>query len=267
MNIVAKTRKSHSWNEDRFIIGDSFYIVIDGATPLIKNEKMNLACWMVTYLKKHINRYNGPIKERLEKLSKDAYSDLGIDTDDTSYLPSASLSYLEQDDEYYYASVLGDCEVTFRMKSGEVIRCFTDELTHLDAISIKELIDVSKKHNIHILEARPYINERLIKHRKLLNKPNGYNAYTLSSTFELKAKTFKVKKEDVEEIYLYSDGFSQAFEYLNIYENHFEMFKNSLEIDEEINKIKDASFNDPYCDKYPRFKKIDDITVIKISAN
>ena len=55
MNVIAKTRKSHSWNEDRYIIGDSFYIVIDGATPLIKKEKMNLACWMVSYVKKYIN--------------------------------------------------------------------------------------------------------------------------------------------------------------------------------------------------------------------
>ena len=267
MKIVYKTRKSHSWNEDRYVIGDSFYMVIDGATPLIKNEKMNLACWMVTYLKKHINRYNLPIKERLEKLAKDAYFDLGIDTDDVSYLPSASISYLEQDDEYFYASSLGDCEVTFRLKSGEIVRCHSDELTHLDNISIKELIDASVSNNIHVLEARPYITERLIKHRKLINQPNGYSAYTISPNLELKPKTLKLKKSEVSEVYLYSDGFSQAFEYLHIYNSHEEMFNKSLDIDEEIKKIEKESFSDPYCDKHPRFKKIDDITVIKISLD
>ena len=267
MNVIAKTRKSHSWNEDRYIIGDSFYIVIDGATPLIKKEKKNLACWMVSYVKKYINRYHGPIKERLEKLSKDAYYYLGIETDDTAHLPSASISYLEQDEEYYYASVCGDCEVTFRMKSGEVIRCYTDELTHLDAISINELITAAKTHNIHVVNARTYITDRLIKNRRMLNKPNGYNAFTISPNLELKPKTFKIKKEDVLEIYLYSDGFSQAFEFLNIYENHLSMFSKSLDLEEEIKKIEKTSFEDKYCDKHPRFKKIDDITAIKIELD
>jgi hypothetical protein len=41
MKIYAKTRKSHFWNEDRFVIGDNFLMVIDGASPLIKNKKFN----------------------------------------------------------------------------------------------------------------------------------------------------------------------------------------------------------------------------------
>ena len=44
------------------------------------------------------------------------------------------------------------------------------------------------------------------------------------------------------------------------------MFKNNLDLDEEIKKIVAKSFSDPYCDKYPRLKKIDDITVIKVEV-
>ena len=43
-----------------------------------------------------------------------------------------------------------------------------------------------------------------------------------------------------------------------------EMFSKSLDLEEEIKKIKDQAFLDPYCDKHPRLKKIDDITAIKI---
>ena len=43
------------------------------------------------------------------------------------------------------------------------------------------------------------------------------------------------------------------------------MFNHDLSLDDEIKKIVDTSFKDPYCDRYPRFKKIDDITVIKVS--
>lgn len=264
MNIITRSRKSHQWNEDRFIVGDSYYMVIDGASPLIKNEKMNLTCWMVTYLKKYINRYTGPIKERLEKIAIDAYHDLNIDVKSLAYLPSAGISYLEEDENYYYASILGDCEITFRMNNGSIIRCYTDELTKLDSKAIDELIKIAKEKQIHIIDARPYIQDILIKHRELMNQEGGYNVFTIFPDSKFSAKVFKVKKEDVKEIYIYSDGFSQAFEYLKIYSSHEEMFKNSLDLDEEISKIVKYSFLDPYCDKYPRFKKIDDITVIKI---
>ena len=56
MKINAFTRKSHRWNEDRFIYGDNYWIVIDGATPLIKTKEVNLARLMVAYIKKNINK-------------------------------------------------------------------------------------------------------------------------------------------------------------------------------------------------------------------
>lgn len=264
MKIIAKTRKSHYWNEDRFIVGDNFYIVIDGATPLKKKGDTNLACWMVTYLKKNINKYKGFVKDRLIQLSKDAYNELAIESSDKSLLPSASMSWVEDDGEYYNVGILGDCEVTFKTINDEIIRCFSDDITKLDDLAISRMIDVAKTYNIHIVEARKHIQDILIKHRKLINEPGGYSAFTLSNNLVLNEKTFKIRKDLVKEIYLYSDGFSQSFQHLEVYQSHEEMFANSLELDEEIEKIVAQAFADPYCDKYPRFKKIDDITAIKI---
>ena len=267
MKILAKTRKSHFWNEDRFVIGKNYYMVIDGATPLIKENNFNEACWMVNFIKKNIDKYNGPIKNRLYELSIEGYNKLPVKTKDEDYLPSASLSYIEFDDEYIYAYTLGDCEVTIKTKDDKIIRCFNDELSKLDNIAINELIEHSKEKKIHLSKARPYITSTLIKHRKLINKENGYSAYTLSPNPIINMSEYKIKKDNVKEIYIYSDGFSQAFENLNIYSSHYEMFKNDLNIEDEINKIVYTSFNDKYCDQYPRFKKIDDITIIKITNN
>lgn len=264
MKITSKTRKSHYWNEDRYIISKDFLMVIDGATPLIKSNNFNEACWMVNYIKKNINKYNGKIKDRLYQISKDAYHDLPIAIKEENYLPSGSLSYLEWDDEYYYASTLGDCEITFITNNNQVIRCYKDELSILDNIVINEMIKHSKKKNIHLVKTRPYVSDILIKHRKLINKENGYSGFALMEEPIIKPNTLKIKKDCVKEIYIYSDGFSQAFEHLNIYNSHEEMFNKSLNLDEEIKKIVDAAFSDPYCDKYPRLKKIDDITVIKV---
>ena len=267
MKVIFQTRKSHYWNEDRYIIGKDYFMVIDGATPLVKSNQFNEACWMVNYIKKNIHKYKGKIKERLLQLSKNAYQDYPLKEKGTGLLPSASISWIEMDDEYIYASVLGDCEVTFITYEDKIIRCYTDELSRLDEIAIRELVEIARKKHIHNVEARYYINDILIKHRNLINTPNGYHAFTLSDTPIINEKKFKIKKENVKEIYIYSDGFSQSFTNLRIYDNHQAMFNKSLNLNEEIEKIMQTSFGDPYCDRYPRFKKIDDITVIKIEMN
>lgn len=263
MKIYAKTRKSHFWNEDRFVIGDNFLMVIDGASPLIKNKKFNEARWLVSYLKVHLKNYKGNIKEKLLELNKEAY--LNMPNKEEDYLPSASMSWIEWDDKNYYINVLGDCEVTCITNNNKVIRYYDDTLTKLDDIAIAKMIKISKEKQIDILSARPYVNDMLIEHRKLANKPNGYNAFVLNSNPIINAKSYIVPKEDIKEVYLYSDGFSEAFGCLKIYNSHQDMFMKSLDLDIEINKIVSTSFKDNRCNNYPRFKKIDDITVIKMS--
>lgn len=263
MILKALTRKSHAWNEDRFICGDNYWIVIDGATPLIKAKGKNLARYMVSYVKKHIGKYDGRIKDRLIKLSKDMYDELNLSINDPAYLPSASVSYVELIDDVFHVGILGDCEVTFRLVNREIIRCHTTELSKLDEISLNELIKVSKEKNISIREGRKYIEETLKKHRRLINKEDGYQAYTLSNNLTFNEYTFSIEKDKVSEMYLYSDGFSMAFQQLKIYQNHEEMFQTTLDIDFEVQNIVNRAFLDSNCNMYPRFKKIDDITIIQ----
>lgn len=265
MEIIARTRKSHFWNEDRFVLGKNYVMVIDGATPLLKSNNFNEACWMVKYLKKNLNKTKENLCERLKKLSKEAYELMPVKIKEEDYLPSAGMSWVEWDENYFYASVLGDCEVTFVTTDNEVVRCYSNELTILDNKAINEMIKIASELGIHVKDAKKYISDILLAHRKLVNKPGGYSAFTLSDNPIINPKTFSIEKSRVKEIYLYSDGFASSFEFLEIYDKHESMFSYSLDLDIEINKIVNKSFSDPYCDKYPRFKKIDDITVIKVS--
>ena len=264
MKITAKTRKSHFWNEDRFVLGKDYFMVIDGATPLIKVNNFNEACWLVTYLKENINKLTGSIEERLNILSKEGFNLLPVITKEEDYMPSASLAYVEIKEDEFSAHTLGDCEVTFVLKDGNIIRCFETDLAKLDGISINELVQHAKDKNIHVVSARPFIKETLLKHRKMINTKEGYKAFTLSINPIIQPDLYKIKRDYVKEVYLYSDGFAQSFESLHIYNDHNQMFSKSLDINEEINKIKLAAFNDPYCNLHPRLKKIDDITIIKI---
>ncbi|MBR2891402.1 MAG: hypothetical protein IKC22_03375 [Bacilli bacterium] len=264
MKIQALTRKSHFWNEDRFIVGNNYWIVIDGATPLIKKNNENLARYMVDYIKKNIDKYKGRIKDRLIKLSSDLYDELKLVSNDAAYKPSASLAYVELIDEVFYVGVLGDCEVTIKTNNNEIIRCFKDDLSKLDAISLTRLQEEASKRNINVKDARKYIIDTLIKHRRLINQSGGYQAYTISDNLEFREYSFSIESKKVKEIYLYSDGFSASFQQLKIYDKHEDLFKHTLDIKLEVEKIVKTAFSDGNCNKYPRFKKIDDITIIQI---
>lgn len=264
MRVYSKTRKSHYWNEDRFINGSGYSIVIDGATPLKRDGDFNEARWLVEYIKKNISRYKDEIKRRLSELCRDAFRDLPITIKDADCLPSASACWVEFFGSRAVFGVLGDCEATLVTKSNEIIRLYDDRLNALDKIAIDEMIAIAKNKSISVSEARKYIQQTLIKHRSLANKPNGYAALTLSPDAEINEKRYEYDINNIKTIYLYSDGFSQAFEHLNIYRSHEQMFRQIESIDDEIKKIADASYSDKSCDKYPRFKIIDDITVVKI---
>lgn len=263
MIINKLSRKSRKLNEDRFIIGKDFYLVIDGATPLIKTSNINLAHQMVSYIKKNITKEKGSLKEKLVILSKKMYKEFNLNSDDSAYLPSASLAYVERRNDELVIGTLGDCEVIVKDNLNTITRFNSSDLSKLDNIAIKKQVEVAKEKKIDVLNARSYIQDILIKHRRLINKPTGYFAYTLNLD-KLDIKETIIKNENIKEIYLYSDGFSQSFNSLNLYKDAYELFKNTIDINEETKKIVDASFKDKNCNSHPRFKTIDDITIIQI---
>ena len=264
MKFYAKTRRSHRWNEDRFIVGKDYAVVIDGATPLKKANTFNEARWMVDYIKSRFDGCKGSVKSRLEKLSADAFRDLPAKIKEEDYLPSASACWAEFEGDRLKIGILGDCEVTCITRDGEVIRFSDGRLDVLDKRAIDEMVAIAKRLNIHVSEARAHIQDTLIKHRKLANKEGGYNALTLSPTVQINELKFEIGTENLKTVFLYSDGFAQAFTSLGIYPSHRAMFENLESVDGEVKKIVDASNADRHYDLHPRFKKIDDITVVRI---
>ena len=66
---------------------------------------------------------------------------------------------------------------------------------------------------------------------------------------------------------MFTDGFAQAFDTLNIFSS-LEMCLDSIHSKEDAQKvileIKNRSYKDKDCNKYPRFKTIDDITFLMV---
>ena len=257
------TRKSHYWNEDRIIVSSTFAIVIDGATPLIKTSKINYANYLVKHIKNNINRVNGDVSTRLEFLARDVADKLDLKSSEASKLPSASLSYFEIKDDIVHIGILGDCEAVVRFKDGSLKRYYDDRLSHFDSAVIKERKTMCLKHGCKMDNVRQYILPHLIENRNKANQDDGYYALVASKDYEYKEIGFDINIKDVEEIYLYSDGYSSIFTTFDIYKDYTDAFKNDIDVKNEIAKIVDVAYKDKHTEKYPRLKTIDDISLLK----
>ena len=241
---------------------------MDGATPLIKNGiKPTEAVWFVSLIKKRLTKNCSNVIEKLNKISLEAIEKLkcwNFPVQD-KYMPSAGLAWIELKENTIVAHTIGDCEVTFRLKNGEIKRVVQPELIALDEISVKEMVHQAKENNISVRESRKLIDDILIKHRMMMNKENGYNVFTPSEKPNFTFSSEEIKTQDIEEIYIYTDGLSQAFDELKIFQSHKEMFSQKLNLDDVVKQITQVSFYDKDFNLYPRFKKIDDIAAIKIT--
>lgn len=262
--IVEKvTRKSRRYNEDRFLEFKSCFMVMDGATSLSPTKfKPSGGSFLVSYLKNNLPKGNDSIIEKLYTLSKE----LSKYTDEKSeeYLPSAGLAWCEIKEDIVNIHTIGDCEVVVITNNGKIIRYVQPELIKLDSLAIKEMIDISKEKSISIKDARKYVNDMLIKHRKMMNKVEGYNVFAPYDNPNFNFLSASVEKKDVKYVYLFSDGFASAFDCFGIYNSFETMFKDEIDLKLIIDKIVSVAKSDPDYNLYPRFKLIDDITAIKI---
>ena len=262
--IVEKvTRKSRRYNEDRFLEFKSCFMVMDGATSLAPTKfKPSGGSFLVRYLKNNLPKGNDSIIEKLYTLSKE----LSKYTDEKSeeYLPSAGLAWCEIKEDIVNIHTIGDCEVVVITNNGKIIRYVQPELIKLDSLAIKEMIDISKEKSISIKDARKYVNDMLIEHRKMMNKVEGYNVFAPYDNPNFNFLSASVEKKDVKYVYLFSDGFASAFDCFGIYNSFETMFKDEIDLKLIIDKIVNVAKSDPDYNLYPRFKLIDDITAIKI---
>ena len=138
---------------------------------------------------------------------------------------------------------------------------FSDQrLVKLDEIGKKMLVHYMKQKDFN--HAITLVKPTLIKHRNLLNEPNGYMAFqpSLVPEFIVKKKTIKLKH--LKSFLIYSDGYYSARDAFNLFKNHQTFFCSNIE--QTISNIKLRAYEDNQLILYPRFKIIDDISVIKV---
>lgn len=262
MKVEKIIRKSHFYCEDRFVIKDNFYMVIDGATPLIndsKNFKGSSASYFVSQIKKDLIK-NEDIFSSLSNTSKRMFEEFSNE----DLMPSAAMSFIRIIDGRVVCSYLGDTEIFIRFKNGKSERIFDERLVDLDKIALDAYAQNRKKFN-NFAETLESIRPILVKNRRLMNKQNGYSIYCPNKDGKIQFAERVFDLDSIEEIYLYTDGFSDAVETFGLFKSVDEMLTIDADIGSIVKQIVDEASRDKQCLKYPRFKTIDDITAIKIS--
>lgn len=269
MDIVSVAGRE--WSEDFAYSNKNFSFVIDGATSItnqkFSNEETD-AKWFSNnfgeYLKKHLNDKTLSIAEIVKKGIKYINKKYKLLAGDTKVLdmPSACISIVRKNQDKMEYFMLGDCGLLFKHKN-KVKEYVDTTLIKLDKINIKKMIKTSKEKHITVLEARKLINDDVLKIRLLKNTAKGY--WTLCDSTEAcdNAMVGEIKYQPNDEFLLFSDGFSQVWNVLHIF-NKKQVFKylENHTLSNLVNLLHSKQNEDAGCNKFPRMKAHDDTSAV-----
>ena len=259
-------------NEDKIIIFDNLFVVIDGATGLGEKKISSTdsdAQWFVNYISDYFSEnWNSKsqfipfLREALNAVNS-KYLDLINNSENIKpfELPSAGLAAVQIFDKHIIAYRIGDCSLYIKNQNS-VIDVFGDSpLNALDQKSISMLTRELKK-GLSITEARENIKDILKQNRSKMNQKDGYSVITIHPD---SINGFEKKKIDLlknTELLLTSDGFSafnEKYEF-PLEEVFQKVNKNSL--DDVIKELREIESNDDKLLQFPRLKAHDDATCI-----
>lgn len=272
----TKSIPSTDYNEDGLYVNDPIYMAVDGATALDNSKKKpSEAALMVNYIIKNISsayKKTHCFIDALYLMSENYYHNnyhKFKDIDNLAGLPSAGIAAVVEGKEYLNLYVLGDCEIVYLNRDMMPTRFSYFDQKHglykLDKDALKEMKTIAKKQNKNIVDTRKLINDRLIRNRNKLNKDSKYQVFIPSKKPTFKIKHKRIRKSTTKKLYIYTDGFAQAFDTLNIYKGYKDLFSRSVDMNSIIQNIINKWNSDKYFNHYPRFKKKDDLTIIELS--
>ena len=270
MEINSISIPYRSFNEDGVVVvKDHLFVVIDAATVLGDSfHKPTDGVYLLDKLKKGImNIYKKGkmhpkyFQKQMNILSKRIYRDYikGIDGELERYqYPNAAIAvcYIDMCDVHFYS--IGDTSTFIKFKDGKAKYISDKSIPLMD----KEFAEKYTKKGIYKIED---MFEVLRYNRSLLNKNGRRCIFSLYKRPHLKFKHYKCDIRKLNEVYLCSDGYYEAFETFKIFKTRRELFSSNNDLQDVSRKIINEANNDKQSKKYPRIKVIDDITAIKVT--
>ncbi|MGL4951110.1 MAG: hypothetical protein ACRC4M_04785 [Mycoplasma sp.] len=247
-------------NQDRLLIGSNYFLIIDGATPLIKTDSnVDELHFFLDYI---IDNFEKTLREEktfqktMKKLLKEVSPSLIEE-----YGPTAGCCFGIWENNEWKFNIIGDCKIYYK-KENNIFTLEDEALSILDQGSLEIMERISKETNKPFLECvfEGDCMKRLQEVRSKQNQKDGYAI--LSKDIDIdKIKT--TGEKNVDEIIACSDGFD---EYICKWENNniklvFEKARNGLFFN-MVEELEKKQKEDSKCESVRRFKTHDDTTAV-----
>ena len=264
---------SADFNEDSILVSDNYLAVIDGATGLNGihlTQDGSDAAWLsrrlCELLKDGLSNLSIAVPETLKSAAstiKAELDNLGYNKFENSY-PSAGVAIVRQKNDNLECFTLGDTPILLLYKDKSV-KCFCDDsLVKLDDTVIKRMVEIHDQTGCTILEARKQVNDILIENRMKMNHKGGYYIFEPSGAGIDFIKSLSVPKADIEAVALMTDGYYAVLSCYDIITDPDKLMQSLLagKAHDLLNSLKELAYEDNDLNRYPRFKVMDDATVI-----
>ena len=277
-------------NEDGLItfeskLGDTkydFIILMDGATGLGKDHQIvegyTSAEWYVKYLMGILKKIftvkptckleaavEISILKAIEKISN--YEKKNGITLEEYQKPSAGLSLLRTDGKTTDIYLIGDTQALVAYKDGRVVPLDNPNqraLQKLDKSVLDRMVELAKERNCNVLDTRTDDEiEKMLQVNRAKKNSNAPDGYWVCGTTEGTAKhgvTIRLNNNEISGFLLASDGFDFSVLGLDEEELYKLITEKGTKVVSEL--IRKKQEQDPMCNKFPRFKKGDDLTVV-----
>lgn len=267
-----------SVNEDALTYGADFGIVIDGATGLngihLTSGESD-AAWMSS-------RLAGLLSQELAESSagtadvvrhcaariRDELVGFGYDADDPDAFPSACVSIVRLLDDALECYVLGDSPLYVQMKDrdGGYVELYDRSVPNRDGAIVARMKELSRTENCSVREALAFVGDSLRKNRSERNTEGAYWVFDPTGTGADRALVERFKLDEVKSVTLMTDGYYDVFDTFGIVGSVDELLaaEEPKDVDALLARMVEAAGSDPDFSRYPRFKQMDDATVLRL---
>ena len=181
--------------------------------------------------------------------------------------PSAGLALLRTDGETTEIYLIGDTQTIIGYKDGNVKLAENPNqkaLQKLDGSVLNRMVELAKERKCNVLDTRTdeEIEKMLQVNRSKKNsdKKDGYWVCGTTKGAEKRGVICKLNNSEIDGIILATDGFDYSV--LELEDKQAYAFVKEQGTRVVTDLIRERQNEDEMCNKYPRFKKGDDLTVI-----
>lgn len=262
-------------NEDAFGAYPDCAWVLDGSTGLSGQHHIpqagSDAQWYASAFSDYLSAVLPCSDLPLRRLFSDgvrkvwqAFHSISGDIGEPYDIPCCLGAAIRQRGSFLEYILIGDCSLLIRFRDGTVRELFDGNLGLLDENTLRVMQRISAEKGLPLSECRQEILPELRRVRSLMNTDGGYLSLSDKPDSVLHAPVGCFPSEDVRDLCLISDGFSQYYRSFQLCSGP-EAFLEQARLqtpDALYRQLLDAQYADSELSLHPRFKLSDDATIV-----